>query len=695
MDRTSGTVLLVEGDKNYADILKKLLEKNGYEVLRAGDCAKGLELFRLRIPDLILLDLNQTEDGFEFLKELKPGIANSFDVIIIIDGSESSEKISRCYDLGAGFVLRKPLIEAELKHLIKRSIMQKHFAFVAGKAGIRCDILKLPEEKLFENQRHLEKLVENMPVLMDAFDDEGTIIAWNRECEKVTGYSKAEVIGNPSAMKLFYPDADYYSRVMETIKSGDHEQEFTLTGKGGTQKTIRWSNASGRFPIPGWASWGIGIDITDQKRIQQALIESREYYLSLFEESPIAIWEKDCSELWAHIDNMGIKELEELENYLKDDSAFMNKCASLVRIGNVSKATLSLFNAELLEEFRSGWMKMFPRELHEDNIKRIYCFDEKKKSFEKELVMKKLNGEEFHAIIHCSALSFTSSKRPLKTLMSVIDVSGIKKAEEAVELHCRQLMQSDRLATLGTLSAGIAHEINNPNNVIMLNSAFLKEAYAGMENLLKQESFDNRTKVAGMPVISTIENIKKALEDIGESAQRINRIVANLKNYAKPLAQVETVMVNINVPLKAAVSLLFPMIKKTTDNFTFFCGEDIPEIKGTELRIEQVFVNVIQNACQALAGRAQAVYISSYFDSKNKNAVVEVKDEGSGIAEADFPYIMNPFFTTKKDAGGTGLGLTISSKIMDEHEGTLEFESVKGKGTKVLIKFPVPAENRR
>jgi PAS domain S-box-containing protein len=294
-----------------------------------------------------------------------------------------------------------------LNHLIKRNIARKHFIITA--ADVNTVNLSI-------NQRHLEEVVETMPVLMDAFDDEGKIIIWNRECEKVSGYSKAEIVGNPAAMKLFYPDTDYYNQVMETIKQGNHEQEFTLISKSGVPKTIRWCNASATFPIPGWASWGVGTDVTEQKRIQATLQESEKYYRLLFEKSPIAIWEKDYSAAWEYMDKIGIKELSQLDEYLKNDSGFLDKCTSLVQIGNISNATLSLFNVKSLAEFRSDWIKLFSRELTEDNIRRIFCFNEMDKSFENELIMQKLSGDKFHAIVHCSTLSFAPSKRPLKTV---------------------------------------------------------------------------------------------------------------------------------------------------------------------------------------------------------------------------------------------------------------------------------------
>ena len=110
--------------------------------------------------------------------------------------------------------------------------------------------------------------------MMNAFDKEGNIIVWNRECERVTGYRVEEMVGNPKAIELLYPDDNYRHQMMtKWAKRGNnyHNWEWDITCKDGTIKTVTWSNISERFPIPGWATWSIGIDITRRKRALENL----------------------------------------------------------------------------------------------------------------------------------------------------------------------------------------------------------------------------------------------------------------------------------------------------------------------------------------------------------------------------------------------------------------------------------------
>lgn len=138
---------------------------------------------------------------------------------------------------------------------------------------------KQAEEGLRQSEERLRLVLQNMPVMLDAFDAEGNIIIWNQECERVTGYSAAETINNPQAMELMYPDAAYRQQMIAAwIEWGNRYRnwEWDITCKDGSIKTIAWSNISEQFPIPGWAMWGIGIDVTDRKRAEEALRQANQ-----------------------------------------------------------------------------------------------------------------------------------------------------------------------------------------------------------------------------------------------------------------------------------------------------------------------------------------------------------------------------------------------------------------------------------
>jgi PAS domain S-box-containing protein/putative nucleotidyltransferase with HDIG domain len=136
---------------------------------------------------------------------------------------------------------------------------------------------KQAEEALRESEERLRLVVQNMPIMLDALDADNNIIVWNQECKRVTGYSATEIVGNPKALELLYADTAYLQRVLaEWGERGNdfRDWELELTSKEGSIKTVAWSNLSERFPIPGWDSWAVGVDITERKRAEEELQQS-------------------------------------------------------------------------------------------------------------------------------------------------------------------------------------------------------------------------------------------------------------------------------------------------------------------------------------------------------------------------------------------------------------------------------------
>ena len=131
---------------------------------------------------------------------------------------------------------------------------------------------KRTEEALIGSEKRLRTVLENMPVMLDALDEDLNIIFWNRECERVTGYTADDVIHHPRVSELLYPDPAYRERMQaELVTRGDYRNwEWEVTCKDGSVRTISWSNISRQHPIPGWAHWGIGVDITELKRAERA-----------------------------------------------------------------------------------------------------------------------------------------------------------------------------------------------------------------------------------------------------------------------------------------------------------------------------------------------------------------------------------------------------------------------------------------
>jgi PAS domain S-box-containing protein len=270
------------------------------------------------------------------------------------------------------------------------------------------------------------------------------------------------------------------------------------------------------------------------------------------------------------------------------------------------------------------------------------------------------------------------------------DITDRKHAEEQAKLHQQQLMQASKMVALGTLVSGVAHEINNPNNFIMLNSPILKEAWENVRPIVEQYYKENGDFVlGGMNYSEMRDNIPDLFSGIAEGAGRIKQIVDDLKNYVRDDTADLTQEVDVNAVLTSAISLVHNMITTVTHRFEIDYGKNLPPLQGNFQRLEQVVINLIQNACQALPSADRGIYVTTCYDEEASNIIIRVHDEGAGIAQKTLSRITDPFFTTRHNSGGVGLGLSISSRIIEEHGGSMRFRSEPGDGTTVEIILPV------
>ncbi|MDW7645349.1 MAG: DUF3365 domain-containing protein [Desulfuromonadales bacterium] len=283
---------------------------------------------------------------------------------------------------------------------------------------------------------------------------------------------------------------------------------------------------------------------------------------------------------------------------------------------------------------------------------------------------------------------------PLKdekgTVRQVIELAS--DITEKLKLR-EEANRSSRLAALGELTAGVAHEINNPNALILLNLPLLQDVFSESLPILDAHFGDDpEGEFAGFPYQRMREEIPQVLDEVQGGARRIKRIVEDLKDFVRREHTDRHESFFLNEAVQAALRLVANPIHKATDHLVTHYAADMPPLLGNMQRIEQVIINLVVNACQALPDRSRSITIRTSFDVPASEAVLEVADQGVGIAPENLPRLTESFFTTRREEGGTGLGLSVSSRIVREHGGTLSFESTPGLGTRVILRLPVAAE---
>jgi polar amino acid transport system substrate-binding protein len=186
--------------------------------------------------------------------------------------------------------------------------------------------------------------------------------------------------------------------------------------------------------------------------------------------------------------------------------------------------------------------------------------------------------------------------------------------------------------------------------------------------------------------------LPQLLAEMHEGAKRIKRIVEDLKDFARIDQGNSREFFDLNEVLKTSLRLVDATIRSATTRCEVSCADNLPKVCGTPQRIEQVIINLILNACQSLPDSDYGISLITTCDRQAGTVSLQVRDEGIGIPLEHLGHLSDPFFTTKRESGGTGLGLSVSNTIIREHGGTLEFASQPGEGTTVTLTLPMAAE---
>ncbi len=289
---------------------------------------------------------------------------------------------------------------------------------------------------------------------------------------------------------------------------------------------------------------------------------------------------------------------------------------------------------------------------------------------EQELQLRRGDGS-LVAVQHSAAAMLRQGKL-VGRVVTFLDITERKRAEEALRKSQAQLRMADRLATVGTLSAGVAHEINNPLAYTLANLAFVRDALTRLPDSL--------------PGVDVPE-LRASIAEANEGAERVRRIVKDMKVLSR-MDDDRIGVVDVEAALDASLNMAIHELRHRAQVVKDY-GR-VPLVRCNEGRLVQVFLNLLVNASQAIAGNAperNEVRLATCIDGRGQIAV-EISDTGMGIPEEVLPRIFDPFFTTKPVGVGTGLGLSICHSLITAMGGAIEVASKVGVGTRFLIVLP-------
>lgn len=507
------------------------------------------------------------------------------------------------------------------------------------------------QEKLLREKKTIEGIIEGSPIPSFVINKEHQVILWNRACVELTGQSAEDTLGTDGHYRAFYPvkrpmvadliiDADidalnkYYSakQVKKSEKVlGAYEAYDYYENLGGRSRYMYFLAA------PIYDEDGniiAAIETLQDISREQELTRSLQEYAETLQ-----------NELAENIELR--KEIEGLLNYMQSIvRSLPDKIYELDQNGIITfiswglKKPKSELRGKHFLEFVAPENADFVVSRWEDARRGIYT------PYEIETVAK--DGHKVNLMITTSPVIGTDNY-----ILVQRDITEFKNLE-------KKLYDSQKLAALGQLSAGIAHEIRNPLSSIKMSLQILEKRIKPEGNDLK------RFKIA-----------EKEVEHLEE-------LVNNVLVFAKPMEpKIESV--DLTKVLEQAVALSEQIIHDKKIDVTLET-RDAPAVNVDVAMITDAFVNVIRNAVEAMEEGGHIFIYARSIGSRPPSVLVVVEDDGCGIDDADMPHLYNPFFTKKKY--GTGLGLSQVLKIVEVHQGKLEIISEKGKGTKVCITLP-------
>ena len=614
-------ILIADDEESIRKLLIRFLSKDGYQLFTASNGKEAVEFVKKNRVDLAILDMVMPEmDGVEALKQIKamdPAIE-----ILMITGKANIHVLKKVlFEYGAYDYLLKPFDMVELKLTIERALHGKKLAQKSSYAmeEMQNRITELEKDfkkktfQLRESQIKYKNIVENSTDAIVVTQD-GYVKFANKIGLELSGYSQEEIVAIPF-LEMLHPEDRVEARKRYDGRMSDAELTPTNT---------------------------------------------------------LRVLKKDGTVLW--IENQAVKSIWQDKpatlNFMRDlTRRIQDKEALLVKDSAIETSKTAFVFTDLhgnITYVNNSFLKMWGHRQRDHALgKKIQALWPTPNGFEenRQSLLEKgewtgemaINGEKRqrkHLQFSVNMVTDQANK-PFCMMVSFVDITEQKMAKEA-------MARSEKLVSLGQLSAGLAHELRNPLAVISSCSQFCLENKK-LERLVKEN-----------------------FQVIHRSSKRASNLISELLAFARP-DRLEWKKVDVNQVIRKMLRMAELGSNISHMTFSERFGKGLPQISGDGEKLGQVILNLLQNAIQATAGKGEIIIETGLSDLSD---MVEIKitDNGPGIPEDYRPQVFNPFFTTKDE--GTGLGLSICHTIVDQHQGNISVDCGEKKGTQVLVTLP-------
>jgi len=524
-----------------------------------------------------------------------------------------------------------------------------------------------------ERFRFLLDQASDMVFLFDAND--GRIQDGNRSAIALSGYS-FEVLTSLLVTDIF-PQQDLFADFPFQSPPPSEEQRHTAPSvtfchdRDGRRTRVEISIQKAQLK-----NTALGLivarDISARLRAEEDLKRSELRYRALFEDSPISLWEENFSLLKRHFEHLKEDGVDNFARYFSDHPEEITRCIRMIRILDVNRATLTLYEAGSKEELLANIHRILPQTAH-NVLKQELMAMAQDGRFEIECVNRTLKGNDRHLLIKSSIPPGYENSWE-KVFISVYDLTERMEAEEEKKVLGRQLRQAQKMEAVGTLAGGIAHDFNN------ILSAVIGFTEMAMDDA-PPDSF-----------------LSHNMEQVLQAGLRAKHLVQQILAFSRQ-SEHEMRPVQLDRIIQEACELLRASLPTTIEIRTDIQSDAFT--MGDPTQMHQVLMNLCTNAGHAMRDQGGRLTIAlreadeEEIQAKRLTGMtadaylqLTVEDTGHGIHPTIIDRIFDPFFTTKEHTEGTGMGLSVAHGIIKSHGGSIDVESQPGQGTAFRIYLP-------
>jgi PAS domain S-box-containing protein len=564
--------------------------------------------------------------------------------------------------------------------------------------------------EVFSNgQQSLQSIIGSSPIPAFIIGKDHLIIYWNKALEELSGIKSEEVVGTGQQWRAFYKTA---RPCMADLLVDKVQKEIPqwYSGKFIKSKLIDGAyEATDFFPELGkkgrWLRFTAAVirnskgavigavetleDITPAKRAEEALLKAHE-------ELEIKVKERTHKLAKA---NKALKEttdhLSLILEFLPIVSYTCNADENLT-ITFVSKRIKEItgYAPDQFTQNPYFWQEHIHPEDQKDVLKKLKPAIHKR-TYQFEYRFQTADGSYRWFSDHRHLIKPGNRSRSYM-VGAWQDITEDKRIRQEGDLRMQQMIQSHKLKALGEVVTGVAHEINNPVSFIANNIPLLEEMWTAVEPILASDGASHPDwGDKGIGYVEVCTNMKEIIEEFKIASQRIKRVIAGLKEFARTDETVQKKPVKIEEVIQGVLIIVGAQVRKTVSLIDLYIDSDLPTIQGHFQKIEQVIANLLINAHQSITPDRKGKIIITARSIERLNAIlIEIEDNGIGMEKEVLDHVFEPFFTTRRDREGTGLGLSISYGLIKEHRGIIGVTSRPDIGSRFSIYLPLDAKTQ-